>query len=257
MCLKFIEDIFYFTKRYESVEKFYIEILKKKDKNFLDLKALKAKYEIFDDQPVFKEIEIISRKSPTKLIKSPKKPISVSQISSPLPLESSECSTIEIPETPQTPLKLPQKISKSPEKKISQVPQKSTPKLLNPTILPKIESKLRLELLTCDLCSHTTSTKTSLEKHMEIHIMNKKIFECQICHKKFAKKLILVNHEMTHKSSGDRKTFQCKECGKHLSNKSAVNSHMKWHHSEKEFKCHVCSKDFATVRFERIKINLN
>lgn len=206
---------------------------------------MKAKYELVEDQ-----LEVYE-KSPkvAKNLKSIQSPKSVPELITFSPLRKSSDTVPEIPElipSPDKNFKVPD--VKSPRK--LPTPQKSQPKLLNPTILPKIENKLRLKILTCDLCSHTTSTKNSLEKHMEIHIRNEKLYECQICHKKFAKKPVLMNHELTHKLSAERKTFQCKECGKHLSSQTALSTHIKWHHEEREFKCQICNKDFATVSFE-------
>jgi transcription elongation factor Elf1 len=245
MCLNFLEDIFYFTKRYETVEKFYIELLKNKNKN-VNLNEMKAKYEIIEHREQSPE-KVTPRKK--RSIQSPKAPpvIPTSSLS-----VSSEFPEITEIATPGKNFKLPTQRTprkSHPQTSPSSSPKTSQPKILNPTILPKIENKVRLEILTCDLCSHTTSTKTSLEKHMQIHIKNKELFECQICHKKFATKPVLMNHELTHKLGADRKTFQCKECGKHLSSQTAVRTHMKWHHEEREFKCHVCAKEFATVNF--------
>lgn len=243
VCLKFLEDIFYFTKRYETVEKFYIELLKNKNKN-VNLYDLKAKYKITDDQP-----EVTAKKR--KLSQS----IQLLPVEIPPSQSFEEIGdySISFVEDPPTPFKIPKTTKNtSPQPLPTKSAEKSQPKILNPTILPKIENKLRLELLLCDLCTHTTSTKLSLEKHMEVHLRNEMLFECKICLKKFAKRPILINHLLTHKLSSDRKTFQCKECGKHLSSQSAVNSHMKWHHQDREFICHVCSKEFATVSFQII-----
>jgi stress-induced morphogen len=123
----------------------------------------------------------------------------------------------------------------------------SKPKLLNPTIVPKIESKIRWNILKCDLCSHSTSTKNSLENHMKVHIENGALYECQVCHKSFAKKSTLRNHESIHRASIDRILSQCNLCDKVLSSQASLNSHYNWFHSERVFSCDLCdSKKFAT-----------
>lgn len=122
------------------------------------------------------------------------------------------------------------------------------PKLLNPTIHPKISNIIRLELFNCDRCSHNCSTKIAMERHMkQIHLKaSSTSFKCETCSKSFAKKIILQNHEKIHLTH--RPTFACTVCGKALSSQTAVANHMQWFHNEKrEFECPSCSKLFATV----------
>lgn len=217
------------------MEKFYIEVLKNKNKN-LNLVELRKRYNLIDsvektnNSPNKKKINY--KQSPAKVLSPPVN-------------SHDEIVIPEIYEPPPTKRKsLPIPKKQLPVKEIS--PQQK-PKLLNPTILPKIERKSRLDLIICDLCSHTTSTMSALEKHMEIHLKDVPFFECKMCNKKFARKGMLASHEMTHKLSSDRKTFQCKECDKHLSSLTALNTHIKWYHSQREFNCNVCNKQFATV----------
>lgn len=239
MCHIFIGNLIILPKRYEKVEKLYIELLKDKSKNIMELKK---KHDLLDD--------IRSSYADLKLTEDSiiSENIVITEIVD-IPM---------IPESPEPPspkkhrailnsvkTSIVPNISSSP---LPSTTQKNKPKLLNPTIYPQIERKSRLDLLTCDKCSHSTSTKFALEKHMEIHAKNEKLFECEVCSKKFSKKQILLSHELTHKMSTDRKTFQCSECGKHLSSQTAVNNHLKWYHEKREYKCEICSKDFATVR---------
>lgn len=122
------------------------------------------------------------------------------------------------------------------------------PKLLNPTIRHKIVNKNRIDFLNCDFCSHSTSTKQSMERHMTQLHMDKsaKMFKCSVCPKTFAKKNILKSHEKIHLAN--RPTFDCQYCGKNLSSQTAVRNHIKWlHNEEREFDCSKCSKKFATV----------
>lgn len=123
----------------------------------------------------------------------------------------------------------------------------STVRILNPTLPPKIENKIRLDLLTCDLCGHKTSTINLMSRHIELHIDNKKLFECSECHKRFTTKRLLEDHKAIHTSSLERKKYECRDCGKFLSSQTAVNNHMKWFHMNRQFSCATCQKKFATV----------
>lgn len=126
-------------------------------------------------------------------------------------------------------------------------PEKQNIRILNPTLPPKIENKIRLDLLTCDKCGHNTSTVNLMRSHMVLHLRNEQLHKCIICRKSFSSKKLLVNHVAIHTSSTERKTFECKDCGKALSSQTAVNNHVKWFHMEKQFSCSSCHKKFATV----------
>lgn len=124
-----------------------------------------------------------------------------------------------------------------------------SPKLLNPTT-KVIRNLSRINLFSCDLCPHRSSTKRSIERHIQqIHIDRKgsrTAFQCETCLKTFSKKTILQSHAKIHMI--DRPTFECPECGKLLSSPTAVSNHIKWMHKDKrDFKCSTCSKVFATV----------
>lgn len=122
------------------------------------------------------------------------------------------------------------------------------PILLNPTIIVKNSVHNRIELFRCDLCSHSTSTKTAMERHMhQIHLKKSPNsgFTCKVCSKTFAKSAVLRAHEKIHLIC--RTSFDCPHCAKTLSSQTAVANHIKWMHAEKEFQCKVCEKKFATV----------
>lgn len=136
------------------------------------------------------------------------------------------------------------KISES-YKKVER-PQK--PIILNPTIIVKKIVHTRIKLFRCDLCLHTISTKTAMERHMlQIHLKKspKSGFFCKVCSKTFAKAAILRVHEKIHLIC--RASHDCPHCAKSLSSQTAVANHIKWMHAEKEFQCKVCAKKFATV----------
>ncbi|CRL00467.1 CLUMA_CG013729, isoform A [Clunio marinus] len=139
-------------------------------------------------------------------------------------------------------------------------PTTPAPTELVSTILNKITSKTYRNLFKCDMCSHASSTRTSIERHMkQIHLKKKsKVLTCKVCNKAFAKKNILDNHKKIHLI--ERPTFPCPECGKELSSLSAVSSHINWIHKiKREFKCETCLKMFATKGSlkEHVKIHSN
>lgn len=127
----------------------------------------------------------------------------------------------------------------------------SSPKLLD-TTTKVIRNLSRIDLFSCDLCRHKSSTKVSIERHIkQIHMKHKgstTSFQCEICCKAFSKKSILQSHEKIHMI--DRPTFECQHCGKLLSSPTAVSNHIKWLHKDRrDYKCSTCSKVFATVSF--------
>jgi ribosomal protein S27E len=131
----------------------------------------------------------------------------------------------------------------------SPVASSSPPIILNHLFGPKIVSNNRNDLYWCDLCSNSSSTKFSLERHMRQvhHNKSARSFACEFCSKTFAKKVILQNHQKIH--SEYRPTVTCELCGKVLSSATALASHIRWLHcDQREFKCGNCSKMFATVR---------
>lgn len=247
MCHTYLKNLLTLPQRYEKVEKFYIELLKNKNK---DLKELKKKYDLEDSEntPIDDTIPFELPRLPDLSLNDH----SIEQIEK--PVKSTQQSSINPAKV--APIKLKTLPVRQRVVKVTALPSINKPKLLNPTILPKIESKSRLDLLSCDKCSHTTSTKFALAKHLETHLKHEKLYECKFCNKKFSRKPILISHEMTHKLSSERKTFQCMECGKHLSSQTAVNTHIKWRHESRELKCLLCTKEFATVRsFFQVKID--
>lgn len=146
---------------------------------------------------------------------------------------------------------------RSPSKRAVKSEQKATPptssstpapKILNHLLAPKIVNNHRIDVLKCDLCSNTCSTKTAMDRHMrQLHSKGaSSLFQCGVCSKTFAKRLVLQTHEKIHMNQ--RPTHECQYCGKILSSQTAVANHIKWIHTvNKEFECVSCLKLFATV----------
>lgn len=249
---------------YANAEKMFMELLKMKNKP-IDIETFRRKHGIscnetqeHPEPPQYARlIEEVNREIvPNDQVEEDLKETSE---------EANEEQPVEIPSTvsivlrKKTPkqtshshLKVPIRAARATRRTIKIEAVSSLPKLLNPTIHPKISSVPRLELFFCDLCTHNCSTKTAMERHMkQIHLKNSTSFQCATCFKSFAKKIILQNHEKIHMTH--RPTFDCKVCGKVLSSQTSVSNHMQWFHKEKrEFKCTSCSKMFATVSLNKL-----
>ncbi|XP_070496686.1 gastrula zinc finger protein XlCGF26.1-like [Chironomus tepperi] len=222
-CHKFLIDVERYTKRYESVEKCLMELMRNKN---ADIRDIKSKYDLNEDLDELDDNEVIV------------------QI-----VDNREIQPLVETESFDNPIEIIQE----------KFPEKQSIRILNPTLPPKIESKIRLNLLTCDKCGHNTSTVNLMKSHMDLHLKNEKLYKCNICRKRFSNKKLLANHESIHTSSTERKTFECKECGKFLSSQTAVNNHVKWFHMDRQFSCTSCHKKFATKGSltEHMKIHSN
>lgn len=209
-----------------------MELSKARNKSTVDLAVVRRKYNLDEEQQIpeavvetHQLIELIGVYDQPK-VESPKSRRAVVSRSKPSPLTAIKSESIEkIPEISIIPLKI-----------------------LNPTIHSKITNVNCIERFSCDKCSHTTSTKLSIERHMQLHLKpSSNLFSCSTCQKTFAKRNILQAHEKIHLIQ--RPTFDCPHCDKALSSKTAVANHIKWLHKKKrEFECEKCHKMFATVR---------
>lgn len=213
----------------------FMELSKARNKSTVDLAVVRRKYKLDEEQQVPEAsvaetqqfIEIIEAYDDEPKAESPKqrRAVVVSR-SKPSPLNAIKLESIEeIPKISVKPLKI-----------------------LNPTIHSKITNVNRKERFSCDKCSHTTSTKLSIERHMQLHLQpSSNLFSCSTCQKTFAKRNILKAHEKIHLIQ--RPTFDCPQCDKTLSSKTAVANHIRWLHKVKrEFECEKCHNMFATVR---------
>jgi len=99
------------------------------------------------------------------------------------------------------------------------------------------DGKIRMYL--CTLCDERFPSKDSLNKHKQIHNVDR-FFSCTQCEKRFATQDSLRKHMNIHSSK-----YKCTECGKCFSSNKDFAKHRRSHSGEKPFECTVCSKRFT------------
>lgn len=249
-CLEFLIDYESRKIRYAKAEQIFMELLKMRNKA-VDVDSVRLKHGLIDAGGE-KQTEVTQDRQEyfEHVIEEvlPEAPITDAPDQQ-LRLDRVEVKSKQISHKQEKVADQKTRISRRTFKKETIAPlPKPRPKLLNPTIHPKISNINRLELFNCDRCLHNCSTKTAMERHMkQIHLKpSSTSFRCETCLKTFAKKIILQNHEKVHMTH--RPTYECQICKKVLSSQTAVSNHMQWiHKKNREFKCRFCSKMFATV----------
>jgi C2H2-type zinc finger len=93
------------------------------------------------------------------------------------------------------------------------------------------------KLKNCPICLFSVSIKT-YKDHLKLHQI-KKLFQCDICPKKFLNIPKIRHHVKTHLFK-----FQCKLCNQKFLTKLSRNDHMKVYDDPDVFKCEICSKCF-------------
>lgn len=95
---------------------------------------------------------------------------------------------------------------------------------------------------TCQLCWREFSRQSSLNRHMECHIM--KTMRCKFCEKEFKNKESLHRHERMHTEDSPHK---CHVCGKSYCSSSTLVAHIRKHTGETPFRCSDCNETFYLV----------
>uniref|UniRef100_A0A1B0BSJ3 Protein krueppel n=1 Tax=Glossina palpalis gambiensis TaxID=67801 RepID=A0A1B0BSJ3_9MUSC len=96
----------------------------------------------------------------------------------------------------------------------------------------------------CPDCQIVLSCSSALKRHMVAHSAHKP-FKCGECGKSFSQKEILKRHQFTHT---DLKPHPCPHCEKSFSQRLYLTQHVNRHHLEQprvqQYCCHLCPKRF-------------
>lgn len=150
------------------------------------------------------------------------------------------------------------------------------PNALNPRLAAADSSVLgngssaEKRLPTCDICGKRYATQSNLSRHKQTHLSldsprakecphcgkryvssaafsmhlstHEKQFKCEVCHRPFSRRWLLMGHMRTH--SGE-KPYGCAHCGKAFADRSNLRAHMGTHANVKKHACERCGKRFA------------
>ncbi|XP_052872912.1 zinc finger protein OZF-like [Anopheles cruzii] len=98
--------------------------------------------------------------------------------------------------------------------------------------------------LICDICGKVAATKTTMERHMNVHMGRESVkrVQCIHCLKWYKGKYVLEKHvQHAHLEQGE--TFQCDICQKSYPNSRALMLH-KATHDEPKYECEICGRRF-------------
>ncbi|KAH9490086.1 hypothetical protein Btru_035179 [Bulinus truncatus] len=91
----------------------------------------------------------------------------------------------------------------------------------------------------CSLCGKVVVSKAAITRHIQLTHEKKKPFECNICHRRFGYKNILMEHQNIHFGI---KPYACTLCDKRFAARSNLFQHRLLH--MKPFCCYICNKRF-------------
>ncbi|KAJ6645739.1 Zinc finger protein [Pseudolycoriella hygida] len=98
-----------------------------------------------------------------------------------------------------------------------------------------------IKTYTCDVCHRQFNYKNVLIRHLRTH-SGEKPYECKVCQKTFSRSSILRTHLRIH--SGE-KPHKCTVCQRAFSDPSCLSAHLRKHSGEKPNECYVCHKAFS------------
>lgn len=98
----------------------------------------------------------------------------------------------------------------------------------------------------CDYCGKSFNTKSSLRRHINMHL-NVKPFECRYCHMKFGQCCNWRSHMKNVHPKLKREKYICRKCRKPFLLKENLTLHLAAHiKKENSHKCVFCNKIFSS-----------
>ncbi|XP_041378220.1 zinc finger protein 629-like [Gigantopelta aegis] len=91
----------------------------------------------------------------------------------------------------------------------------------------------------CTLCSKVVTSKAAIVRHIQLTHEKRKPYQCNICHRRFGYKNILMEHQNVHYGI---KPYACNLCDKRFAARSNLFQHRLLH--RKPYSCEFCSKRF-------------
>ncbi|EEB12637.1 zinc finger protein, putative [Pediculus humanus corporis] len=101
----------------------------------------------------------------------------------------------------------------------------------------------------CDICKLPLPSKTSLQKHSELHKINVSNFKCKTCKANFTSRDSLTTHQSSagHNVSRQRE-LECNVCGEKFLIGKKFTEHIKMHPKYKMGECGLCGKRLSTFQ---------
>ena len=94
----------------------------------------------------------------------------------------------------------------------------------------------------CEMCFQNFASHEELNRHLSIHTLKQKIFQCSFCEKLFSTNQQRKDHERIHTKE---KPYECAYCPKSFARVRNLKEHEKRHINEKKHKCNICSRAFT------------
>ena len=101
----------------------------------------------------------------------------------------------------------------------------------------------------CEICGFMAATRATLKNHLDGHLelgerKKKKtvVYECNICHKKYAQASSLEVHKRIH---ANIRRYCCSICNKQFVQSHSLTVHMRVHNGSKPYRCYICGAQYT------------
>jgi len=100
--------------------------------------------------------------------------------------------------------------------------------------------------LVCPQCSRPSfSSLQALRGHMMVIHEGQRLYQCEVCARKFSQKIAKNNHLLCHMGV---RNFSCSYCPRRFRTKHGANIHMMLHTNKKPFECAICNHSFTRLQ---------